>query len=259
LYFLDREVSFTFLDTIKVKAKRGDGIVGNFHSILQEPNESLFLLHYLLEGDTFLDVGANVGHYSLIVASKTAAKVIAIEPVPKTFESLHLNIELNKLQEKVELHNIGLSDKEGTLLFTNSLYTTNRVSLNQNGIKVEVKCIDNYFRDQELNVIKIDVEGYEWFVLRGGIQTLNRDETNIIIVELNNSSENFNIDETEVINILKDSGYKAYEYDFFERKLIPLFDKNNKQFNTIFIKDIDLATERIRKGAKVKLSQNNMY
>lgn len=258
LYFLDKEVSFTFLDNIKVKAKKGDGIIGNFHSILQEANESIFLLHYLIEGDTFLDIGANVGHYSLIVASKTAAKVIAIEPVPKTFKSLQLNIELNKLQEKVELHNIGLSDKEGVLFFTNDLNTTNRVNLNQTGIKVDVKCIDNYFSDRELNVIKIDVEGYEWFVLSGAVKTLNKKETNIVIVELNNSSENFNIEESEVINILKNSGYKPYAYDFFKRELIPLVDKNDKQFNTIFIRDIDLARERIRKGTRVKLSKYNI-
>ncbi|KAF2333103.1 FkbM family methyltransferase [Flavobacterium daemonense] len=255
LYFFNKEVEFTFLDNIKVKAKKGDGIVGNFHSILQEPNESLFLLHYLSSEDHFLDVGANVGHYSLIAASKTGANVIAIEPVPQTFKRLQQNIKLNNLQDKVILHNIGLSDSDGVLFFTEGLNTTNRVSSSQSGIEVGVKSLDNLFCNNELNLIKIDVEGYEWFVLKGGIKTLNKKETNVIIIELNDSSENFNIDESKVIDMLTNAGFNAYRYDIFERELIPLKDKNHKQFNTIFIKDIDLARERINRGVKVKLSQ----
>ena len=257
LYFFNREVSFIFLDTIKIKAKKGDGIVGNFHSILQEPNESLFLLHYLTEEDVFLDIGANVGHYTLIVASKTEAEVFAIEPVPKTFKSLQVNLSLNKLEDRVKVHNVGLSDKNGVLFFTDDLATTNRVNLNGKGIEVKVKSIDEYFKDEKLTVIKIDVEGYEWFVLKGAMTTLKKEITNIVIIELNNSAANFGIEESKIIDFLKDSGFKPYEYNIFERKLIPLLDKNHKQFNTIFIKDIDLVKQRISIGQKVSLKGCN--
>jgi FkbM family methyltransferase len=256
LYVFKREITFIFLDKIKVKAINGDGIIGNYHSILQEASDSIFLLHFLNDTDTFLDVGANVGHYTLLASVIKNTHVIAIEPIHATFNRLKCNIEINAVQNLVNSFNIGLSDKEGELTFSANLHTTNRVINNGLGVKVRVKTIDDLCQDKVINAIKIDVEGFEWFVLNGAKEILKSTDLNVIVIELNNSGIEFGIQDNQIVTLLNSYGFLQYEYDFFEKKLLQLDSKNNKQFNTIFIKDIHFVQNRIRKCPKIKISKN---
>ena len=71
-----------------------------------------FFCIFLRPSDLFIDIGANVGSYTILASSEINAKTIAIEPVPSTFENLIDNISINKMQEKVKALNIGLGSKE---------------------------------------------------------------------------------------------------------------------------------------------------
>jgi FkbM family methyltransferase len=255
LYIFKSELSFTFLNNIKVKAKRGDGIIGNYHSVLQEPIDSVFLLKYLQPGDTFLDIGANVGHYSLIASAYSKCKVIAIEPIPNTYTQLINNLERNQLQHKVNALNIGLGDKNGKLFFTNSQFTTNKVSKDNTGIEVAVKTADQITQDHTINAVKIDVEGYEWFVLKGAKQLLQSSSLNIIIIELNESGKYFSISDEQIVALLNENGFNQYEYDIANNSLIPLEHKNKKQFNTVFVKNIQQATQRLQQSNSLKIGK----
>lgn len=255
LYFLNLEITFTFLNEIKVKVKKGDGIVGNFHSYLQEPNDSIFLLHFLNKKSVFIDIGANVGHYSLLASIISKASVISIEPVNKTFQRLKNNILLNNVSDQVKLLNIGLSDKKGKLFFSDNQFTTNKVSLDNKGTEINVEILDDICKDVKVEIIKIDVEGYEYFVLNGAKNTLNSDDLKVIIIELNDSGKSFGINDLQIINLLNESGFKQYKYDIFNRKLSPIDYKNESQFNTIFIKDIDFVMQRISVAEKVNFSK----
>eukprot|EP01034_Spumella_vulgaris_P002103 gene2103-2739_t len=78
-------------------------------------------MHYLRPEDTFVDVGANIGVYSVLASGITGAKSLSFEPIPSTFANLKRNINYNNLQDRSELYNLGVGDKEETLIFSNSL------------------------------------------------------------------------------------------------------------------------------------------
>ena len=106
-----------------------------------------FLLHFLRPSDLFIDIGANVGSYTILASSEINAKTIAIEPVPSMFENLIDNISINKMQEKVKALNIGLGSKNGKLHFTKSLDTVNHVVTENDSdsdtIEVNVSTLDS--------------------------------------------------------------------------------------------------------------------
>lgn len=248
LYVLKREVTITYLNGIKAKVKKGDGIVGNYHSGLHEASDSLFLMHLLREGDSFLDIGANVGHYTLLAGLYSKCKVTAIEPIPSTFERLSNNVKINKnnWKHQPELLNIGLSNESGELVFTNQQFTTNKVSTSGHGVKVKVSTLDEICTNQVPDFIKIDVEGYEWFVLNGGLNTLSNSKLKLILIELNESGKNFNIQDEQIIHLLKDKGFLPYVFDLETKAFAEIDFKNTNQFNTLFIKDLDFVCNRIR-------------
>ena len=70
------------------------GITGNWYCGLHEFHEMAFVLHFLRKNDTFIDVGANVGSYT-ILAAVTGSNVISIEPIPSTFNYLKNNVSIN--------------------------------------------------------------------------------------------------------------------------------------------------------------------
>ncbi len=245
LYVLKREVTITYLNNIKVKVKKGDGIVGNYHSGLHEAADSIFLLHLLREGDSLVDIGANVGHYTLLAGVHSKCRVTAIEPIPSTFERLRVNVKLNKWKFQPILLNIGLSNESGELVFTNQQFTTNKVSTNGHGIKVNVKTLDEICFHEVPDFIKIDVEGYEWFVLNGGLKTLSNSNLKLILIELNESGKNFNINDEQIINLLKENGFMPYIYNISDRSFVEVDLKNTNQFNTLFIKDLDFVKQRV--------------
>lgn len=258
LYVFSKEVKFTFLNNIKVAAKKGDGIIGNYHSVLQEPKDSIFLLHFLRNTSTFVDIGANVGHYTLLASIISKSNVISIEPVYNTFQRLKNNLKLNNIEKNVELLNIGLSDKPGKLFFSDKLFTTNKVSLNNKGTEITVNVLDNICKNKEIEIIKIDVEGYKWFVLNGAKEILKSDAMKVIIIELNDSGLNFGINDSQIITFLNDLGYKQYEYNIFNRDLKIINYKNNTQFNTLFIKDVDYVIDRVKNAENIKFSNFNL-
>lgn len=256
LYGLKKSLKFKILNKIKIVALKGDGILGNYYSGLQDSNDSLFLLHFLKKGDVFFDIGANVGHFTLLGGCLSQTKVVSIEPVPETFKRLTRNVQLNSFIYPPLLQNIGLSDNIGLLKFSNSLHTTNRVVDNANrGVVVNVETLDSLIAklNMEPLIIKIDVEGYEYFILKGAIETLKSECLKGIIIELNSSGEKYGINEDDIISLLTDNGFYSYFYDFGSRQLIKIEDKNQRGFNTVFLRDIDFIIDRIKKGNKVRV------
>jgi hypothetical protein len=78
------------------------GATGNLYVGLQEFEEMAFMLHQLRPDDVFVDVGANVGAYTLL-AGTAGARCVAFEPVPATFRALRDNVRLNGLQTRVRV------------------------------------------------------------------------------------------------------------------------------------------------------------
>src|ERR1035437_5920947 len=90
-----------FIGKTKLWARKGmEAATANIYTGLHEFNEMGFLLHFLQPGDTFVDVGANIGAYSILASGVIGSRTISIEPVPTTFNTLQKNIVLNGRSEE---------------------------------------------------------------------------------------------------------------------------------------------------------------
>ena len=248
LYLLKQEVEISYCKgKVKALVKKGDGIAANFHSRFHEPTDTIFLINYLDNTDHFIDIGANVGHFTLIAAKIAQCKVTAIEPVPATFARLVKNVELNEIENSVNCLNIGLAEETGILRFSDSFHTTNKViSEGSGGVEIEVKKLDDLCENAHPTVLKIDVEGYEYFLLKGALKTLALDSLNVIIIELNESSKTYGVDEEMIIDLLIEKSFKPISFNPVKNTITQLKRKDSSKFNTIFVKDIDQLLARIK-------------
>jgi FkbM family methyltransferase len=174
------------------------------------------------------------------------AEFHAFEPIPSTFGHLQANIEENQVAHNGSLWNNGLGDTRSTLKFTNHLDTVNHVaSKGENGIEVEVLTLDEITFASKKRLVKIDVEGYEQFVLDGG-QSFFKDSRAILglIIELNGSGNRFGKSDLEIHKQLLSWGYASYAYDPIERRLKPV--EVPLDHNTIYIPDVNLLDVKQR-------------
>lgn len=154
------------------------------------------LLHdFLQPGDTFLDVGANIGLMSSI-ASKivgTSGLVYAVEANPKTLDILSHNLTLNKC-ENTQILPIAVSNQKGeAILYENWSVNRGGSSLlsqgDQEGIKVPLERLDDLFsEDTPLKLVKMDVEGVEPAVLEGGLNWFRKQQP-VFIIEVSTERE----------------------------------------------------------------------
>ena len=159
-----------------------------------------FALHLLRRDDLFVDVGANIGSYTVLAAS-VGAKSIAIEPIKNAFDHLMRNIHLNDISSSVDARQIGISSASGTLKFTNGLDTVNHVVNGQeqtqsNTCDVHVESLDDVIGGLKPVLIKIDVEGFEREVVAGAQKTLSEKSLLAVIMELNGSGDRYDYDES---------------------------------------------------------------
>lgn len=156
-----------------------------------EKAQTALLSSFLHPGDTFIDVGANIGWY-ILIASRivgTKGRVIAFEPAPSSFELLRHNANLNHCGNTI-LEPKALSNKGGE--FPLYLGATNKghnsilkTSETRQSVVVEAVTLDEYLGNDEgeIALIKIDTEGAEGFVLAGMEQTLRNHPRTVIIME----------------------------------------------------------------------------
>ena len=129
---------------------------------------------------TILDIGAYSGIYSITAAlANPQSHILAFEPNPEIFTLAEINFKINNLSKRVSLMPLALSDHLGKerLYFNVSGWESATASLNKNGdnfIEVDVSTIDFVARDLDVDLIKIDVEGFEGTVFSGGLDMLNK-------------------------------------------------------------------------------------
>ncbi len=247
-------IAFPFVETTQLFAKRGmTGATGNWYCGLHEVHDMGFILHLLRPGELFVDIGSNIGSYSVIAAGAVGARVIAAEPVPTTFEHLSLNVFLNGLDDRVSMKCIGLSDRVGSVRFTSDLDTVNHVLADGEAgasIEVPVTTLDELAEEEVPLAIKIDVEGHEFSVLRGAERTLSAPELLAVVMEINGSGARYGVSDMCLIDHMQAYGFKPYAYDSFERQLI---DASLAKDNTIFIRNRDMVEERVKAARRYRL------
>jgi FkbM family methyltransferase len=86
-----------------------------------------FVLHALRSEDHFVDVGANLGFYTILASGGVGTSCLSLEPIPDTFNQLRRNVQVNGLQERVQALNLGAGRHSDRLCFTSGEGANNRV------------------------------------------------------------------------------------------------------------------------------------
>jgi FkbM family methyltransferase len=254
-----RPERLTFVeDSVLVVEKGMFGATGNIYTGLVEFHDMSFLLHVLQPGDTFVDVGANIGTYTILAAKNAGAHVISFEPIPSTFENLQRNVTANGVNEMVDLRRYGVGDKAGTLYFTNSIDGMNHVLRDHeianrtDTVEVPTGTLDDLLNDKRPVLIKIDVEGFEWPVLNGAGRVLASPSLKALIIELNGTGNHFGYDENKIHELLLSYAFVPYSYEPFSRqlKVEPGYYGHD---NTIYIKDAGWAGHRVKTSRKYNI------
>ena len=161
----------------------------------------------------FVDVGANVGTYS-IWAADLGARVIAVEPMTDALRALDENATLNGY--RFETVNAALAKDPGVMRMTNSLATRNHLlpGAETEGVEVAVRTLDSVLGDRIAHGVKIDVEGAELLVLEGATTALSEGRLQVIQMEWNGLSEAwFGESRSRIAELLQGYGYKFYRPD----------------------------------------------
>lgn len=150
-----------------------------------------FVIDSLRDYDVFIDAGACIGDYSILVAKK-GIKCISFEPVKENFEILQKNISLNGLEDKIQTLNIGLGTSDGTFSFVFDPVNTgaSHISGNQSDSshRVELRLLDTLLPLLHLDpddriLVKLDVEGMEPDVVTGAREFIRRHKNLMFILE----------------------------------------------------------------------------
>jgi FkbM family methyltransferase len=249
-------IDVKFASHSKLRVRRGmTGATGNIYCGLHEFNDMGFLLHAMRSTDLFLDVGANIGSYSILASSEIGCKSHGFEPLPSTFKSLEENVLLNGVEGRCQLHNNGVGSSPGMLKFTSDRDTVNHVATRgEAGIQVPVITLDSLMINCKEIFLKIDVEGFESEVIQGGHQLINKPHQILgLVIELNGSGRRYGKEDIDIHQTLLEAGYASYLYSPFERVLQPIDTPSNH--NTIYIPNNRLAEiqERLKNGPVWKI------
>lgn len=245
--FFRRAKKHHWINGTKIFCKRGlVSANANLYCGLSEPNEMLYMLHLLRPGDMFIDVGANVGAYTILAASM-GAKIISIEPSSHAYRWLKKNIALNRIVD-IETINAAVGSREGEISFTKNHDAVNRVANEEDAETetVQLKTLDSIASSAAL--IKIDVEGYELEALKGATELLKN--TKAIIIEICGSADIFGYSSEETECLLKNAGFVPYSYNPFKK----LLSKGITGDNIIYIRDFDFVHKRITEAFKVNVN-----
>jgi FkbM family methyltransferase len=169
-------------DAVMLADRNHDASIRVGHTSPPDWHEMRLWARYLLPGDLFLDVGANVGTYTLW-AIQHGAQVLAFEPDAKARRRLQEHLALNSYTAVVIPQAVGAD--EGTIGMTTGLMSANRIS---GPGSIPMTTIDSVLGDRRAAGMKIDVEGAERFVLEGAERALADQRIGLIQIEWNGLS-----------------------------------------------------------------------
>ncbi|MDP2946932.1 MAG: FkbM family methyltransferase [Nanoarchaeota archaeon] len=172
------------------------------------------------KGDIVIDIGANIGYYTLIFAGLVGenGKVFAFEPDPDNFALLNKNVKENKF-ENVVLINKAVSDKNGkTMLYLSEnnkgdhrIYDSGE---KRKSIVVDVVYLDDFLKNHKdkINFVKIDIQGAEGNAIRGMVGLIKNNKKIKILTEFwPMGLNNFYFDSKKFLEILEDCGFSFYD------------------------------------------------
>ena len=236
---LRKDVEIEWIDGTRLIVRRGmTGATGNIYCGPHEFADMAFAIHVLRPGDLFLDVGANVGSYTVLASGVCGATTIAFEPDPDTVGFLQRNIAVNGLGAVVTVHQLALSDHDGEVAFTVGRDTTNHIAGPDDGSVRQVRSarLDDIPDASKAVFMKLDVEGFEEGVLAGATNVLKNESLLAIESEAHGGS---------IDAILGRVGFERMHYEPHTRTL----GREPTAFgasNALFVRDRDAVQSRLR-------------
>ncbi len=264
--YISKLKKFIFYDSLSYKNVLGHGMYLNKNCWVSEnlakygvweKIETDYILKEIQEGDVVLDIGANIGYYTLILAKLVgnSGKVFAFEPEPNNFNLLKKNVKKNRYQNVI-LENMALSNSNGKIKLylakqnrgEHRIYRSKAVS--NDFVEVNMMTLDEYFKNvpliEKIAFIKMDVEGSEWGVLQGMRSLLEKKSKLKILLEFDpDQIMDFGTNPKDIINFLHDECFKFSYVDEKEKQiknidfnfLLQKCDNGLKPINLICIKE----------------------
>ena len=231
---------YVFIEGKKLFVDKNDTVISDrlMNEGVWELGSTIVFKKYAKKSQLIVDVGANIGYYTIIAASvmKKYGKVIAFEPSNANYSLLNKTVLENK-QDNIVLVKKAVGDFASTAyLYSGSSNSgdkkTYKTSIKDSKEKIEIMTLDDYFSNNEkIDLMKIDIEGFEVRAFEGGKKLLKDRRIKVIISELRPES-------------LEMAGDNWYRY-------IELLEKSG--FN---IFDIEEETGKIFKFSKEKISED---
>jgi FkbM family methyltransferase len=242
---LDEAVVRWVDDSYLAVSKNMSGASGNIYTGLHEYCEMGFLIHYLQPDELFVDVGANVGAWTVLASAVCGARTMALEPDPISAQRLRRNIEVNAIQRLVEVHEVAASRADGRVMFTVGRDATNRIATPGDAKVREVpsRSLDSLLPSPP-EVVKIDVEGFEEEVLAGARSILSAPQLKVLFIEVPPVPPS-QLADHPVIRKLAEHGFTRVFYDPAKRLLSP-DDNGLRVFDAIFVRDVEESQRRLR-------------
>ena len=222
-------------------------------------HEMGFVLDYLKPGDRFVDIGANVGVYTLLAASVVGERgtVDAYEPGAKAALRLRENIELNGLRQ-VNVKQAAISEHDGGVSFSTDQDTTNKILLNglaaSTAATVPSCRLDTLYPNGGIALVKMDIEGAEPLALRGSTGLLAKNDPMVWLLELNGALHNYGFTEQGLADWLDGHGYDVGLYDADRRVLQIGGQPWNTRDNVLAVSRMHRDTVAKRCGASLVLA-----
>ncbi|QYJ00057.1 FkbM family methyltransferase [Thalassovita mediterranea] len=240
------EVIIDWLDDARLAVRRGmTGATGNVYAGLHEFADMAFIIHLLRPGDLFLDIGANVGTYSVLAGKVCGTNVIAVEPDPETQKALRRNLQLNDLDSQVRIEGVAVGAEPDVVHFTIGLDTTNKVVKNPSSDgyrEVRQMRLDDLVGACTPTMLKLDVEGYEREVFKGASGVLANPGLLAIETEL---------DDPEVNAVLEGAGFQRTYYEPFSRQFTT--EPKSLASNALYVRDPQVCLHRCASAPRRKV------
>lgn len=236
IYYLFKK-PYIFIGKNKFYINKMDTVVSEWlmNKGIWEPFETEVFKKRLKGVGLVVDVGANIGYYTLLAsrALKTNGRVIAFEPASVNFNLLERNVEENFLNNvKIEKKALGAKSGKTYVYLNDKNYgdsTTYETKEGRKKEKIAKITLDDYFSRSEdsIDLLKIDIQGSELKALRGAKKLLGKGRIKVIISELWPEGMKRAGDKwEEYISYLKLNGFNLFQINDEEKRLIPFSEKN---------------------------------
>jgi len=251
-----------FVNGTRLRVKRRLG--GRLHYVLglAEFDDMAFVAHLLRRDEVFVDVGANIGAYTVMAAAAAGTRCVAFEPSDKAYRYLRHNITLNRLEPQVDAEQLAVGAAPGKLTLTAGMGEVNhvlRAGESAESFQTDMTSLDSFFAGRAPPaLIKVDVEGFETEVIHGAGGLLKDRVPLALLLEAAGLGRQYGYDEAALHAEIERQGYLACAYTAAGRRLEPLRSDASRTSNVIFVRDLAEARARLAEAPPFRLGRHRI-